>query len=164
MKTRAGEAEAVDSQVQGRVAWRHAVRSLLAQPGGAIRMYSPDYADWGLGDPDVIAGLDAWAIGRSQTSVRMLGQRFEGLQRDDPRFVQWRIRFAHVIACHALPEECGGLHECLLLPEIGLLVIPSEKSRLAIYCSGARLHAAVHAFDQAWEHSTPTFSAHTLGL
>ena len=164
MNTRAQETDAGDAQVQGRVAWRHAIRTLLAQPSGSISMYSPDYADWGLGDADLIAGLDTWAAGRSQPSVRMLGQRFDGLQREDPRFVQWRTRFAHVIACHALPEESADLQECLLLPEIGLLVIPSEKSRLAIYCSGARLHAAAHAFDQAWEHSAPTFSAYTLGL
>ena len=164
MNTRAQETDAGDAQVQGRVAWRHAIRTLLAQPSGSISMYSPDYADWGLGDADLIAGLDTWAAGRSQLSVRMLGQRFDGLQREDPRFVQWRTRFAHVIACHALPEESADLQECLLLPEIGLLVIPSEKSRLAIYCSGARLRAAAHAFDQAWEHSAPTFSAYTVGL
>ena len=164
MNTRTQETDAVDAQVQGRVAWRQAIRTLLTQPSGAIRMYSPDYADWGLGDAELIAGLDAWAVGRSQLSVRMLGQRFDGLQRGDPRFVEWRARFAHVIACHALPEESAGLHECLLLPEIGLLAIPSEKSRLAIYCSGERLHAAAHAFDQTWEHSAPAFPAYTLGL
>ncbi|SBP88334.1 hypothetical protein [Thiomonas delicata] len=151
-------------EIRGRMAWQQAIKELLGAPGAVISMYSPDFSDWPLNQADVIAALDAWGQARRQPCVRMLARHFDVVQRDAPRFAQWRTRFAHLVVCHVLPEEFAAPQECLLLRNRGLLALPSQAFRLGSWCSGARLHAAVGLFDQVWQQSEPGFPAQALGL
>ncbi len=151
-------------EIRGRAAWQQAIKALLSDPGAEISMYSPDFSDWPLSRAEVVAALDAWGHARHRPCVRMLARHFDIVQRDAPRFVQWRTRFAHLITCHVIPEEFAAPQECLLLRNRGLLALPSQTFRLGLWCSEASLRAAVGLFDQAWQQSEPGFPAQALGL
>lgn len=151
-------------EVRGRMAWQQAIKELLSDPGAEISMYSTDFSDWPLNQTDLIAALDTWGHARRRPCIRMLARHFDIVQRDAPRFAQWRARFAHLMVCHVLPEELAAPQECLLLRNRGLLALPSQAFRLGVWCSGASLHAAVGLFDQVWQQSEPGFPAQALGL
>lgn len=152
------------AEISGRIAWQQAIAELLRDPGAEISMYSPDFSEWPLNQADVIGALDTWGHGRRNPCVRMLARRFDLVQREQPRFAQWRTRFAHLIACHVLPEEFAAPPECLLLRQRGMMALPSESFRRGLWCVGARLHATVDSFEQSWQQSEPAFPAQMLGL
>lgn len=62
-----------------------------------------DFSPWPLGDADVVDALTRWARlpGRR---LRLLGSRFDVIERDQPRFALWRRSFAHALEC-LLPSE-----------------------------------------------------------
>ena len=62
-----------------------------------------DFSAWPLGDADVVDALTRWARlpGRR---LRLLGIRFDVIERDQPRFAAWRRSFAHALEC-LLPSE-----------------------------------------------------------
>jgi len=158
----AGDEERME--ISGRQAWQMAIQELLRDPGAEISMYSADFSDWPLNQPDVISALDAWGHTRRMPCVRILARRFDIVQRDFARFARWRTRFGHIIVCHALPEELAAPQECLLLSERGIVALPSDTFRRGLWCSGVRLHTATGLFEQAWQLSEPGFPAQTLGL
>lgn len=150
--------------IQGRLAWEQALRELLADPGPEFWMFSPDYADWPLNQVEVIARLDAWALGRKQPCIKMLARSFDRVTRNFPRFVRWRTQFAHLIECHSLPADQPAPAEGLWLLGRGVQALPADHVRRAVACDAASLLEARHVFDEAWERSEVDFPATTLGL
>ncbi|MHB1668853.1 DUF7931 domain-containing protein [Thiomonas sp.] len=164
MTSAAQSTNSAATAISGLSAWQQAIAELLSAPGQTFSMYSTDYADWPLNQLELVNALDAWGLQRKHPSIRMLARRFDIVQRDQARFTQWRVRFSHLIDCRELPEDLAAPAECLLMPERGLVAIPSDGHRRASQCSGGRLHAAFERFDQAWALSDPGFPAHVLGL
>ena len=148
----------------GREAWQQALRALLADPGGACCLYSADYADWPLGEAAVVDALEAWALTRRQCGLRMLARRFDGLAQAAPRFVDWRVRFAHVLECRELADGLEAPAEGVLLAGRGVIAKTLEHGRAGVFCRGAAWLAAMQRWEAAWDRSHPAFGAYTLGL
>lgn len=76
-----------------------------------------DFADWPLGEPEVIAHLTRWAMPHRKLTV--IARQFDTLVRRHPRFVEWRRTWAHVVECRACEEvETGEVPALLLAPGV----------------------------------------------
>lgn len=153
------------SVIEGRRAWIEALGSVLMVPDTGMCLYSPDYAEWPLDDARVVDALTRWAISRRGLSMRMLARNFDFVQARAPRFVQWRIQFAHVVACQALEPQFPEPAEGVLGAVRGLMALRGgAQARRATWVEGAALHAEQGAFDAAWDLSEPAFAPTLAGL
>ena len=150
--------------IEGRSAWIEALGSILMAPAPGFCLYSPDYAEWPLDDARVVDALTRWALSRRGISMRMLARNFDFVQTRAPRFVQWRIQFAHVVACQSIEPRFAEPAEGVLGAMRGLVALRGTHARRAVWVEGAALHAEQGGFDAAWDLSEPAFAPTIAGL
>ena len=87
-----------------------ALRSAIADAASAgsreLWLCDEDFAEWPLGEREVIAQLTKWAA--STRRITLLARSFDELVRRHPRFVTWRRDWAHIISCRANREVASG--------------------------------------------------------
>jgi hypothetical protein len=72
-----------------------------------------DFADWPLGERDVIASLTQWVA--SSRRLTLLASTFDEVARLHPRWVTWRRQWSHVVSCRANTELEAGAMPTLLI-------------------------------------------------
>ena len=86
---------------EGREAFQKLVRDALAcaaQEGWRELIVSDaNFHDWPLGERAVVESLQQWASGGRR--LTMLAADYAEVQRRHARFVQWRVRWDHIISC-----------------------------------------------------------------
>ncbi len=110
-----------------RTGFRQAVASLLeeagsdAKPGVREMVWcDADFADWPLGERDVMAHLTRWAAQHRRLVIMALG--FARLEAQAPRFVAWRRTWSHIVECRELPDlQAHELPGMLLLRQHAVL-------------------------------------------
>jgi hypothetical protein len=121
------------------------------------------FEDWPLRERSVVDSLNQWAQrGRKLT---LLAHRFDAMQRLHPRFVEWRVRWDHIV-------------ECRICRDIGANEVPSAiwsphwaMRRLdPLRCTGVtgvepRVRLLLREeLDERKRQSGPGFPASVLGL
>jgi hypothetical protein len=122
-----------------------------------------DFADWPLGEREVVEALDRWA-GQGR-KLRLLASRFQGVRERLPRFVTWRVRWDHCIEARACPRaSVDDFPSGMWMP--GLCWRRIDPQRSVVLCSDdARFRAQEQQqMQEWWAQSTPSFPASTLGL
>lgn len=156
---------------EGRLSGRHAfiglVRqafALAAQEGWSrIVLCDADFADWPLGEREVVASLNAWSM-RGRT-LHLLARDYSVLRQMHPRFVQWRTMWSHLVEAHACAS--ASVDE---LPSVFWSPAWTLQRLDAVHCTmvasrSAERRVALQEQLQLWSHkSTPAFPASTLGL
>lgn len=61
------------------------------------------YEDWPLHEKAVVEGLDRWA--RKGRKLTILAHHFDAMRHIHHRFVEWRVRWAHLLDCRV----CKGV-------------------------------------------------------
>ncbi len=156
-----------DGAFAGVAAFTQLVRDALSAAAldGWTEMVWSDgtFEDWPLRERSVVDALNQWAQrGRKLT---LLAHRFDALVRLHPRFVEWRVRWDHIIECRV----CRG---------VGVTEVPSAiwspqwaMRRLdLVRCTGysgseprSRLLLR-EELDERKRQSGPGFPASVLGL
>ncbi len=97
-----------------RDAVRSAVEAAMARDARSLLFVDPDFAGWPLDDPVLLDLLTAW-LRRPGRRLTLLGQGFDRMERDHPRFSQWRPNWSHAIDVRR-PDEAlaAGLGTLLL--------------------------------------------------
>ena len=156
-----------EGRLTGRVAFIDAVRQVASasasQGWSRILLSDPDFADWPLGEREVIEGLNAWAQ-RGRT-MRLMAREFSTLRQMHPRFVQWRTTWGHLIEVHAVPE--AGDHELpsvIWTPNWTMERLDPVRSVVVASRSAERRVALQERLEAWWHRGRPSFSASTLGL
>jgi hypothetical protein len=90
----------------GRAAFQQLVRDALARAAREgwreIILSDANFEDWPLAERAVVESLEAWsATGRHCT---LLARRYDGVVRQQPRFVTWRKTWSHIIEA----RSCGS--------------------------------------------------------
>ncbi len=156
-----------EGRLSGRKLFVDLVRQALttaAQEGWSrILLCDTDFADWPLGDREVVAALNAWsARGRS---LHLLARDYGVLRQTHPRFVQWRITWSHLVEAQACASASADeLPSVLWSPGWTLQRLDAVRCTMVASRSAERRVALQEQLQQWWLKSTPAFPASTLGL
>lgn len=152
----------------GRDAFRQCVRDALTtaalQGWGELLLADANFGDWPLGEREVVQSLQDWA--GSGRRITLLAADFDDLVRRQPRFVQWRRQWDHLITCRrATTRDPLALPSALWSPGWVLQRHDPVRSMGVCDVQPARRLALREALDE-WlqSRSSPAFPATVLGL
>lgn len=154
-------------RLQGRDVLARLVRDALACAASEgwheIIICDATFADWPLGEREVVAALEAWS--KSGRRLVMLATRYDEVLRRHARFVSWRKTWDHLVDCRTCrapdPQDFPG---ALWSPRWSLQRLDAQRG--VVLCgSDAMQRAQLRGLLNEWFHnSTPGFPATTLGL
>lgn len=116
--------------LRSRSEFREAARAqLLALPEIKPRdvlIVDADFAPWPLNDADVVDALTRW-VRLPGRRLRLLGGRYDVIERGQPRFAAWRKSFAHALECLTPSElEPSDMPSLLLLERSAIELLDRE--------------------------------------
>lgn len=128
-----------------------------------IIMADADFDDWPLRERAVMESLSTWS--KSSRRLTMLAVRYDGLIRDQPRFVTWRKTWGHIIEC----RQCRNADPLDFPSAIWSRDWVMQRLDL-VRCTGVsgvqpeRRINLREILDEKIKGSSPGFPASTLGL
>lgn len=152
---------------EGLAAFQQLVRDALAAAAREgwreLVLCDADFADWPLGERAVAESLQAWSSGGRRCTL--LARRWDEVVRRHPRFVGWRVKWAHIIdarACRSAdPLE---LPSAVWSPGWVLRRLDLERSNGYTGSEPERRLALREDLNEWLRKSSPSFPANTLGL
>ncbi len=122
-----------------------------------------NFEDWPLRERAVTESLQAWA--RSGRQLVMLAHRFDSVQRYQPRFVEWRKTWDHIIECRVCKNlDATEVPSALWSPQWAMRRLDTVRSTGIAGLEPARRVLLKEELDECRRQSSPGFSASTLGL
>ena len=126
-----------------------------------------DYAHWPLSEPAVLDALTCWSL--SHRRLVMVAQTYDEVRFLHSRFVQWRVRFSHVLdACQFSDvddETQQALPTMMLAPSVVTVrLFDKQVWRGSISHEKADEVRAKDLIDAIAQRSIPSFASTTLGL
>jgi hypothetical protein len=121
------------------------------------------FEDWPLYEKAVIEGLNSWACkGRKLT---ILAHHFDAMRRMHHRFVDWRIRWDHLVECRLCKGvEASEFPSALWTPNWALRRLDLERST-GVSSVEPRMRLLLREeLEERKRQSSPGFPATTLGL
>lgn len=152
----------------GREEFRACLRLALAEAARAgwreMIALDPDFADWPLGEPAVLATLTTWArVGRRKLTV--LASRYDQVERLHPLFVEWRRNWSHRIECRAVSPAIQSDLPSLLWSPAWALQRHELRLSSGLCLDDPERRQLLRQLADGWlERSQPAFPAYTLGL
>lgn len=151
----------------GREAFQQLVRDALARAAvegwREIILSDASFQDWPLRERAVVDSLKAWS--KTGRRITLLAKSFDEVQRNQPRFVNWRRTWNHIIECRAARSV-----DALDFPSVlwsPTWVMQRLELQHSTGFSGTEPERRVRLRELLDEHlraSTPAFPASTLGL
>lgn len=113
--------DTVRTLIETRQAFHDALRASFAEAAAVgcreIWIVDDDFADWPLGEREVVEDLTRWAA--SHRRFTAIARHFDEVQRRHPRWVAWRRQWSHIVECRVNNElEAGQMPILLLAPGI----------------------------------------------
>jgi hypothetical protein len=156
-----------EGRLQGREVFADLVRQALAMAAaeGWPRMVlcDADFSDWPLGERSVVASLQAWA--RRGRVLQVVGQDLGPMRLQHPRFVQWRVTWAHLIEVRACSHAAvGDLPSAIWSTGWTLERVDPSHSVMLASRDARRQVALAQRIDRWWQRGSPSLPASILGL
>jgi len=98
MSDEAAQRKGVSSRGEFIALARELLSSLGSSSGRDITLVDADFSPWPLDDPAVVDALTRW-VQLPGRRLRLVGARFDIIERGQPRFSAWRKPFAHAVEC-----------------------------------------------------------------
>jgi hypothetical protein len=154
-------------RLQGRQVFVETVRlafEVAADQGWSrVTLSDADFADWPLGERAVVDALNRWA--RRGRTLKLLARHYDQLRLLHPRFVQWRVTWAHLVEAHACLGAAGAeLPSAIGSPVWTLERLDPLRNTLVASVDAERRVALQERVNECWLRSTPSFPASQLGL
>ena len=137
------------------------VRSMLSQIDTSgtreVTLVDADFSPWPLDDLAVVDALTRW-IRLPARRLRLVGNRFDVIQREQSRFASWRKPFAHAIECWSPTDlDAGDMPSVLLLDAAYVELLDRERwqarqssERRSLVVQRERLEALMQRCEAAW--------------
>ncbi|HIV70021.1 MAG TPA: hypothetical protein H9903_03725 [Candidatus Aquabacterium excrementipullorum] len=159
-------------RLDGWGAWSDAVRALLAQAASepaSLLMFDEDYVHWPLGEKACVDALEQWALGGRQLHCTMLATDWQHVPRQHPRWLRWRVTWAHKLSCRALPDDeqsaLQSLRPMLVLEgRLGISLLDTEHGTGIWSRAPSTLREWWQGGDAISQRSIDAMPATTLGL
>lgn len=121
------------------------------------------FEDWPLRERAVVDSLNAWAQrGRKLT---LLAHHFGAMHRLHPRFVDWRIRWDHIIECRVCKGvDASEMPSAVWSPHWAMRRLDVERYKGVCGLEPARRLLLREELDERMRQSGPGFPASVLGL
>lgn len=159
------EAPKIDSRVGFDAALRWAFAAAFAREARRIVCVDADFADWSLGEAALIDGLTKW-IRLPQRRLVLLAAHYDEMPRRHPRFVSWRVDWAHAVDAWSPAEGLAIELPTLLLDDDDLVLRVADhvhwRGRAEFDRRDAR--AWREEIDAVLQRSEAAFPAYRLGL
>jgi len=145
-------------------ALRRAFSFAAASPAREIWLSDQDFADWPLGERQVVEHLSRWA--QSHRRLTLIAHDFDEVARRHGRWTEWRRQWAHVVECRSNQELEAGQHPtiCLVADLLSVRLSDPVRYRGMVSTEIADAVACREAIDAVLQRSIETFPATTLGL
>ena len=145
-----------------------ALRQALAEAADAgsreLWLSDPDFADWPLGERDIVDQLARWAA--SSRRITLLAGTFDEVARRHPRWVAWRRQWSHIVGCRTnreLPSEELPTLLCAA-GTVSVRLVDRVHHRGRISHDRADELRCKEQFDAVLQRSEEAFPATTTGL
>ena len=121
------------------------------------------FEDWPLYEKAVVEGLNAWA-GKGRKLI-LLAHQFDVMRRLHPRFVDWRVRWDHLLECRVCKGvEASEFPSALWTPSWALRRLDLVRST-GVASTEPRMRLLLREeLEEKKRQSSPGFSATVLGL
>jgi len=129
-----------------------------------VCLIDPDFADWPLDEPPVLAALTAW-LRQGGRRLQLLGGDFQATGRALPQLSRWRRDWQHAIEVfqpqpgHPLPALRG-----LLATPYRLQWFEVPEPRMRVTCDARQTRAATAEIADFLQHCEAAWPTTTLGL
>jgi len=151
------ERRRIASQAEFAAAAREALLHVDTEPVRDIVLVDPDFSPWPLDDAAVLAALTRW-IRQPGRRLRLVGSRFDLIERNQNRFASWRRPYAHAIDClRPVDLEPGDVPGLLLLDNASLELLDREQglargsgARRTLVLQRERVDALMQRCEPAW--------------
>jgi hypothetical protein len=145
-------------------ALRNAFDEIATKGCREVWISDADFADWPLGDAQVIESLTRWAQNHRRLTV--LAQHFDEVVRRHARWIEWRRQWSHIVECRANTElEAAQVPTMLLAPGVLVLrLVDNVHHRGSLSHDAADMVRSRDALDAVLQRSAETFPVTTLGL
>jgi len=157
-----------DTLITTRAEFHAALRAAFAEAATAgsheLWLADNDFADWPLGERDVIESLSQWVA--SSRKLTLLAHDFDEVARRHPRWVTWRRQWSHVVSCRSNAELEAGEMPTLLIAAGTVTVRLSDpvRHRGRIAHDRAEELRCKELFDAVSQRSEEAFPATSTGL
>lgn len=166
------DSEHNSGRLDGWGAWADAVRALLAEAGehpASLLMFDADYSHWPLGELACVQALEQWALGGRHLHCTMLAGQWQHVPQQHPRWMRWRVIWAHKLSCKSLPDDEQSawqrLHPMLVLEgRLGISLLDEEHGTGIWSRSPSTLREWWQGGDAISQRSIDAMPATTLGL
>ncbi|MCG3189718.1 MAG: hypothetical protein LKCHEGNO_02215 [Burkholderiaceae bacterium] len=98
MNDESGQSRSAASRGEFVALARERLTALDPASGRDVTLVDVDFTPWPLDEPAVVDALTRW-IQLPGRRLRLVGMRFDLLERHQPRFAAWRKPFAHALEC-----------------------------------------------------------------
>jgi hypothetical protein len=157
-----------DGLITSHIEFQSALRQAFAEAAAAgsreLWLADSDFADWPLGERDVVECLAQWAA--SSRRLTLLANTFGEVARRHPRWVAWRRQWAHVVSCRINSELEESAVPTILIASGTLSVRLSDRvhHRGRISHDKAEELRCTELFDAVLQRSEEAFPASATGL
>jgi hypothetical protein len=142
---------------------RQAIECAAREGWPSLLLSDADFSDWPLGERAVVDAFNAWA-GRGR-QLRLLAQDYRLVRQQHPRFVQWRVTWAHLVEAQVWPGAAAGdLPSAIWSPGWTLERLDPLRCVGVTSFDGVRRVDLRERVDAAWQRGGPGFAATVLGL
>lgn len=155
----------IDDLAGFRAAVLATVDAALARSSRSLLFVDADFSAWPLDDPALLDALAGW-LRQPGRRLTLLGRRFERIDREHPRFTQWRPAWSHAVDARCPDEVSTDGLETLLLDDgpTVLTLWQSDPPRGRASRDAALAAAARDRIDAPLQRSTPAWPVRPLGL
>ncbi len=142
---------------------RQAIECAAREGWPSLLLSDADFSDWPLGERAVVEAFNAWA--RRGRQLRLLAQDYRPVRQQHPRFVQWRVTWAHLVEAQVWPGAAAGeLPSAIWSPGWTLERLDPLRCVGVTSFDGVRRVDLRERLDAAWQRGGPGFAATVLGL
>lgn len=145
-------------------AWRRALARVTERGCRELLLCDVDYAHWSLGERATLEQLSAWVM--SHRRLVVVAAQFETLQRQHPRWVNWRRQWSHVVQCRQVDEaDVASIPSMVLAPgEVSLRLRDPVRFRGRLSFERADAVRDGDDLDAFLQRSHEAFPVTSLGL
>lgn len=151
----------------GPVAFADLIRNALAHADreGWVEMVWSDatFEDWPLYEKVVVEGLNAWS--RKGRRLVLLAHHFDAMRRIHHRFVDWRVRWDHIVECRVCQcVEVTDFPSALWTPDWAMRRLDTQRSTGVASVEPRMRTLLREELEERKRQSSPGFPASILGL